>query len=97
MQCAQHPKIETSLTCGKCEKPICPKCLVQTPVGIRCKECANLKSLPTYQVTTSYYFKAIGVGIGMGIICGLAWWALYLFIPFISILRFFICHDPLLI
>ena len=90
MQCAEHPKIETNLTCGKCEKPICPKCMVQTPVGIRCKECANLKSLPTYQVTPLYYLRASGVGIGIGIICGLAWWAVYLFLPFFFILRFFI-------
>lgn len=90
MQCAEHPKVETNLTCGKCEKPICPKCMVQTAVGIRCKQCANLKSLPTYQMTTSYYLRAVGAGIGMCIICGLAWWAVYLFLPFFFILRFFI-------
>jgi hypothetical protein len=90
MQCAEHPKIETNLTCGKCEKPICPKCMVQTPVGIRCKECANVKSLPTYQIPTLYYLRASGAGIGIGIICGLAWWAVYLILPFFFILRFFV-------
>ena len=87
MKCAEHPKIETNLTCGKCGKPICPKCMVQTSVGIRCKECANLKSLPTFQLTPLYYLRALGAGIGMGIICGLAWWAVYLFLPFFFILR----------
>lgn len=37
--CANHPDIETSLRCNKCEKPICAKCAVLTPTGYRCKEC----------------------------------------------------------
>ena len=39
--CANHPSIETSLRCNKCEKPICPKCAVLTPTGYRCKECVR--------------------------------------------------------
>ena len=83
MQCAKHPDVETNLTCGKCGKPICPKCLVQTPVGVRCSECAQLKSLPTYQVSTGYYLRAVGVGIGIALACGLAWWAINLILPFL--------------
>lgn len=26
----------TTLRCAKCDRPICPKCLVQTPVGFTC-------------------------------------------------------------
>lgn len=37
--CANHPAVETSLRCNKCEKYICPKCAVRTPIGYRCKEC----------------------------------------------------------
>ncbi|MFC2002643.1 B-box zinc finger protein [Chloroflexota bacterium] len=73
MKCARHPKVETSLRCGKCGKPICPKCMVQTPVGARCPECARLYKLPTYRVSTSYYLKAIGSGLGMALACGLLW------------------------
>ena len=89
MQCAKHPDVETNLACGKCGKPICPKCLVQTPVGMRCAECAGLKRLPTYQVTSRYYLKAIGVGIGIAIACGVAWWAINLILPF-YFLQFFV-------
>lgn len=39
--CANHPKVETSLRCNRCEKPICVKCAVKTPTGYRCKECVN--------------------------------------------------------
>ena len=40
MQCAKHPDTETQLSCARCEKAICPKCLVHAPVGIRCRDCA---------------------------------------------------------
>ena len=90
MQCAKHSDVETNLTCGKCSKPICPKCLVQTSVGIRCLECANLKSLPTYQVSTGYYLRAVGVGVGIALVCGFAWWLIYLVLPFFFFLRLLI-------
>ena len=73
MRCAYHPDVETNLRCGKCGKPICPKCLVQTPVGAKCPDCAKLYKLPTYQVSTKHYLRAIGTGLGMAIVCGIAW------------------------
>jgi nitrate reductase NapE component len=39
--CANHPSVETTLRCNRCEKPICPKCAVLTPTGYRCKECVR--------------------------------------------------------
>jgi hypothetical protein len=39
MYCANHPDVETTLRCNKCDKPICAKCAVLTPTGYRCKEC----------------------------------------------------------
>jgi hypothetical protein len=82
MKCATHPNVETNLRCGKCGKPICPRCMVQTLVGARCPECARLYKLPTYRVTTSYYLKAAGTGLGMAIVTGLGWGALLGFLPF---------------
>ncbi len=88
MKCATHPDIETNLRCGKCGKPICPKCLVQTPVGARCRDCAQLQKLPTFQVTTHYYLRAIGAAVGMAFACGAAWWAIraVMGIPYLSFL-----------
>jgi len=73
MKCATHPEVETNLRCGKCGKLICPKCLVQTPVGARCPDCAKLHKLPTYRISTKYYLIAIGTGLGMAIACGAIW------------------------
>ena len=51
MKCAAHPDTETGLSCGRCDTPICPRCLVETPVGARCRKCANVRRLPTYSVS----------------------------------------------
>ena len=32
------------MTCGRCERPICPRCIVVGPAGVRCKVCANGRS-----------------------------------------------------
>lgn len=39
--CANHPTVETTLRCNRCEKPICTRCAVLTPTGYRCKECVR--------------------------------------------------------
>jgi len=41
LYCTNHPDRPTSLRCNRCEKPICPKCAVQTPTGYRCRECVR--------------------------------------------------------
>ncbi len=82
MRCATHPDIETNLRCGKCDKPICPKCMVQTPVGARCRECARLYRLPTYRMSTQYYLRAAAAGIGMAIATGATWGFVSRFFPF---------------
>jgi hypothetical protein len=57
--------------------------MVQTPVGARCPDCAQLKKLPTYRVSTPYYLRAAGAGLGVAIICGAIWAIVGRIIPFI--------------
>jgi hypothetical protein len=82
MRCATHPEVETNLRCGKCGQPICPRCMVQTPVGARCPECAKLYKLPTYRVSATYYLRAGGTALGMAIVCGLVWGVINDFVSF---------------
>ncbi len=73
MQCAAHPSVETELACGKCERPICPRCLYHTPVGTRCRDCANIRRLPTYQISTPYLLRGAAAAFGTGAVLGAVW------------------------
>ncbi|HEY79158.1 MAG TPA: hypothetical protein G4O09_08610 [Dehalococcoidia bacterium] len=84
MKCQRHPQVETNLRCSKCGTPICPRCLVQTPVGARCPDCARLSRLPVYQVPTTYYLRASVAGLVTAIACGVAWAVIDWVIPFFS-------------
>lgn len=72
-QCARHPEVETALRCSRCETPICPRCMVQTPVGARCPSCAKIARSPVYTVSGQYLVRAIAAGIGGGVVMGLIW------------------------
>jgi hypothetical protein len=41
LYCENHPQIETTLRCNRCEKPICARCAVLSPTGYRCKQCVQ--------------------------------------------------------
>ncbi|RYG85913.1 zinc-ribbon domain-containing protein, partial [bacterium] len=41
MRCYRHPKVATNLSCGRCERPVCTRCAINGPAGIRCPECAR--------------------------------------------------------
>jgi len=73
MRCAAHGDVETNLACGKCGTPICPKCLVVTPVGARCRKCANVRRLPTYSITPVQYLKAVAAGLLVAVAVGIGW------------------------
>ncbi len=88
-QCKRHPSIDTNLYCNKCEDPICPRCLVQTPVGARCPKCARLRRVPTYQVSGKYYLRAALAALGLAVVTGLLW-GLLRFIPFAGFFNFII-------
>jgi hypothetical protein len=74
MQCATHPTVETELACSRCGKAICPRCMVYTPVGGRCRECANVRRIPTYNIGAETFIRAAGSAIVSGTAIGVAWW-----------------------
>lgn len=73
MRCDTHPDVETNLRCGKCDKPICPKCMVETPVGARCRECARINKLPTFQVNRKQMLISSCVGLVIAVGYGFLW------------------------
>jgi len=71
--CAKHPQVETVLRCGRCDTPICPRCLVQTPVGARCRDCANVRTLPTIDVSPVFLARGLGAALAAGALVGAIW------------------------
>src|SRR3954465_11602507 len=84
--CPTDSNVETYLRCGRCEKPICPRCLIQTPVGARCRDCAQLRKLPMFQVGPVDYLRGAGGGLAAAIGGGLALTFLQRLVPFVGFL-----------
>lgn len=71
MYCTNHPKVETLLRCNKCGKPICPRCGIRTPVGLRCRACAQMRRPPMYVVGPLHYLLAALVALPASFLAGL--------------------------
>ena len=84
--CAKHTGTQTNLECGRCGEFICPRCMVHGPVGIRCESCAQVRGVPTFDVTGVFLARAIGAGLTIAIVGGLA----------LSFLRLTFSWEPLL-
>jgi membrane associated rhomboid family serine protease len=39
--CYRHPEEQTRVHCTRCERPICPACMIPAPVGHQCPECVR--------------------------------------------------------
>lgn len=70
--CTRHPETETGLSCGRCDTPICPRCMVHVPVGIRCPDCADLRRPPMYELGTRDVLRGVLTAAGTGLAIGLA-------------------------
>jgi hypothetical protein len=85
--CYWHPEVETRLSCSRCGKNVCTQCMVQAPVGIRCRECGRAVRPPTFEVRPTFYAKAIAVGAAIAI-GGVLLWAIidliFRGIPYVS-------------
>lgn len=82
MFCANHPTVETLLRCNKCDKPICVKCAVQTPVGYRCKECVREQQKKYFNAVSGDNLISFLVSLGVtmvatpivSLVLSLSWW-----------------------
>lgn len=67
--CKRHPKTETALTCASCGTPICPKCMVVAPVGMKCRDCAKSKGIEADAKSILLAaITAIAAGVVLGVI-----------------------------
>ena len=70
--CSNHPSVESELRYGRCERLICPRCLVFTPSGVRCADCAMLRRPPMYELATGDYVRAAVAAALVGAALGAA-------------------------
>ena len=73
MRCARHPNETTNLTCSRCDRPVCVRCMVYTPVGIRCSECARERRSGLNAPTATNVIRALGAALGIAALAGLTW------------------------
>jgi hypothetical protein len=81
--CANHPTVEASLHCNRCEKPICVKCAVLTPTGYRCKECVRgqqkaFETAEWYDYPIAFIISALLAYIGSLIVPRLGFFTLFI-------------------
>jgi membrane associated rhomboid family serine protease len=73
--CYRHPGRDTNVACSMCARPICPDCMISTPVGMRCPECAQ-QSTQVRRVTAGGFAQgaepATYVLIGLNVLAFLA-------------------------
>jgi hypothetical protein len=73
VKCFYHPNVSTRLRCSRCEKPICPRCMVSTPIGFRCPECARGPKPVLYQTTATGLARASALGVVIALGAGVLW------------------------
>ena len=71
--CSRCAGVETALRCSRCETPICPNCLIQSPVGARCPGCAQVRKAPMYTLNTTQTLTGLFTAIIGGTAIGFLW------------------------
>ena len=67
LYCYRHPDRETWVRCGRCDRPICTRCAMQGPVGLRCKQCGK----PAFDPLTSFKPQQLILGTLTAVVAGL--------------------------
>src|SRR5260370_19625291 len=83
LYCANHPNVATSLRCNKCNKPICTKCAVLTPVGYRCRECVRgqqqvFETVVWHDYLVAGVLAAVLGGLAGALLVNLSWFPIFL-------------------
>lgn len=83
LYCANHPSVATSLRCNRCNKPICTKCAVLTPVGYRCRECVRgqqqvFETVVWYDYVVAGVLAAVLGGLAGALLVRLSWFTIFL-------------------
>ncbi|MBN4064707.1 hypothetical protein JYU04_03120 [Dehalococcoides mccartyi] len=79
--CLRHPDTISNLGCSRCGDLICPECMVQSPVGARCPDCATIGQSPIFRSTSTELSTAIALSaagaVGFGVAFGIFVWIMW--------------------
>jgi hypothetical protein len=70
--CARHPSVETRVSCASCGTPICPDCMVPSPVGIKCAACARMPRSARARLRPDRALRAVGAAVAVAVVAGFA-------------------------
>lgn len=70
LYCYRHPDRETWVRCGRCDQPICTRCSMQGPVGLRCRTCGKPSRDALASLKPSQIAIGLSVATGLGAVVG---------------------------
>ena len=69
-RCVNHPDRPTRVRCSSCERPICPKCMRESAVGMKCPDCARQPRRATRPGSAARYVAAAAAGTATAAVIG---------------------------
>jgi hypothetical protein len=88
--CYFHPGTETNVRCADCDRYICPRDMVETPVGIKCRECALPPRSMRPRGKPIQYLGAAGAALAAGVVGGLLLGQLLAAVPVVRFLSLWV-------
>ena len=96
--CYRHPERETYVRCTRCDRPICPDCMISAAVGFQCPECVRVGAEGTREARTPGGGLVRSGGIVTRVLIGLmvAIYAIQVAVPDDQVVRDFASNGLLI-